>query len=173
MEMLIQERAYRQREEARRRESEDRRIREMQEMTARWEEDMQRQIQLLTQLIGKRDKEDSPGTDHRDQVKLTKLGDGDDIESYITTFERMMTAYEVPKERWIYKLAPNLIGRAQQAYTGLTIEEAGNYKVVKRAILERYDVNAETYRRRLQNLSKKPSETYREMAMRGMDLFKK
>ena len=173
MEMLIQERADRQREEAQRRKSEDRRIREMEKMTTRREKDMQRQIQLLTQLVGKRDEEDSSGTDHRDQVKLTKLGDGDDIESYIITFERMMTAYEVPKERWIYKLAPNLTGRAQQAYTGLTFEEAGNYETVKQAILERYNVNTETYHRRLRNLSKEPSETHREMAVRGMDLFKK
>ena len=161
MEMLIQERADRQKEKAQRK-----------ERTAKREEDMQRQIQLLTQLVNKKDR-DPLTIDHRDQVKLTKLGDGDDIESYITTFERMMVAYEVPKERWVYKLAPNLTGRAQQAYTGLTIEEAGNYETVKRAILERYDVNPETYRRRLRNLSKEPSETYREMAVRGMDLFKK
>ena len=97
MEMLVQERADRRKEEA-----------QHKEMTAKCEEDMQRQIQLLTQLVNKKDR-DPLAIDHRDQVKLTKLGNGDDIESFITTFERMM----VPKERWIYKLAPNLTGRAQ------------------------------------------------------------
>ena len=161
MEMLVQERADRQKEEAKHRELMEKR-----------EEDLQRQIQLLTELVNKKDR-DPPANDHRDQVKLTKLGGGDDIESYITTFERMMVAYEVPKERWIYKLAPNLTGRAQQAYTGLTIEEAGNYETMKRSILDRYDINSEAYRRRLWTLSKNPSEMYREMAVRGMDLFKK
>ena len=40
----------------------------------------------------------------------------DDIEAYPTTFERMMAAYEVPENRWPYKLAPMLTGKARQAY---------------------------------------------------------
>ena len=124
----------RQKEEAQGKEVEDKRIRKMLELMAKREEDMQRQIQLLTQLVNKKDKEDYSGTGHHDQVKVTKLGDGDDIELYISTFKRMMVAYEVPKEQWIYKLAPNLTGRALQAYTGLTIEEARDYEALKRSM---------------------------------------
>ena len=39
-------------------------------------------------------------------MKLTKLGEEDDIESFLTMFERMMVAYDVTKERWPFKLAP-------------------------------------------------------------------
>lgn len=46
-------------------------------------------------------------------LKLTKLSDADDVEAYLTTFERMMQASKIPKERWVYKLAPQLTGRAQ------------------------------------------------------------
>lgn len=66
-----------------------------------------------------------------------------------------------------------MTGRAQQAYTALTVDEAGEYDNVKQAILTRYDINAETYCRRFRSLAKRSHETYREMAVRGMDLFNK
>ena len=40
------------------------------------------------------------GRTDTDSVKLTKLGEGDDIEAYLTTFERIMKALEVRRERW-------------------------------------------------------------------------
>ena len=46
-------------------------------------------------------------------VKLTKLTEDDDIEAYLTTFERLMRAYEVPEVCWAFKLAPQLVGKAQ------------------------------------------------------------
>ena len=34
-----------------------------------------------------------------DKMKLTKLSEKDDIEAYLTMFERMMVVYEVPVNR--------------------------------------------------------------------------
>ena len=65
------------------------------------------------------------------------------------TFERMMVAYEIPRARWVFKQAPQLSGKAQKAYTALSAEEAVEYERVKEAILARYNINLETYRRRL------------------------
>ena len=53
---------------------------------------------------------------------LTRLSDNDDIEAYLTTLERMMEAYEVERARWSFKLAPQLTGKAQQAYAALPPE---------------------------------------------------
>ena len=69
------------------------------------------------------------------RLKLTKLSDADDIEAYLTTSEHMMYAYKIPKERWVYKLAPQLTGRAQQAYVAMPTTDAGKY--VKATILRR------------------------------------
>ena len=96
-----------------------------------------------------------------------------DIEAYLTTFERVMAAYEIPKERWAYKLAPQLVGKAQQAYTAMPRDDAGNYKKVKRAILLRYDVNEESYRQRFRVASRKDNETNRELVARLADLADK
>lgn len=46
------------------------------------------------------------------------------------------------EERWVYELAPQLSGRARQAYVAMTPEEAGNYERVKAAILRRYKILA-------------------------------
>ena len=78
--------------------------------------------------------------------KLAKLTDSDDIESFLTTFERIMQAFEVAKKRRSYKLA--LSGKAQQAYAAMERHKADDYEEVKKAILQRYNITEETYRQR-------------------------
>lgn len=97
-----------------------------------------------------------------EQVKLTKLMD-DDIESYLTTFERIMAENEVSHDRWSYQLAPELTGRAQQAYTALPPEEAKTYDLVKEAILSWYDINEETYHQMFRKLRPKDGESPQEL----------
>ena len=72
-----------------------------------------------------------------DSMKPTRLSNSDDIESYLMTFERLMKAYEVDTARWAFKLAPQLTGRAQQAYAALEPTDAECYATVKAAILRR------------------------------------
>ena len=67
-------------------------------------------------------------TSDRDPLKLSRLTEDDDIEAFLTTFERMMTAYSVDPARWAFKLAPQLTGWAQQAYVALLTSEAGDYE---------------------------------------------
>ena len=49
-------------------------------------------------------------------------------------------------EHWAYKLAPQLIGKAQQACAGMAIADAGEYKKVKAVILK-CDITEESYHR--------------------------
>ena len=92
--------------------------------------------------------EGDAATGPKDSLKLTKLTDGEDIEAFLKTFERLMEAYEVPKEHWAYRLAPQLTGKAQQAYAAVSSDSAKKYEDVKMAILRRYNINEETYRTR-------------------------
>ena len=57
----------------------------------------------------------------------------------------MMTAYEVQKERWIFKLALHLTGKSHQAYNAMAAEDACEYEHLKAAILKRDSINEETY----------------------------
>ena len=73
--------------------------------------------------------------DNGKDVHVPKLTEEDDIVSYLTMFERLMIAYEVSQDKWVYKLAANLVGKAQEGYAALSLEEAKNYNMVKEAIL--------------------------------------
>ena len=100
-------------------------------------------------------------------MRLTRLSDGDDIEAYLTTFERMMEAYRVSRECWPFKLSPQLTGKAQQAYAALPPEGAKVYDTLKVAILRRYNINEETYRKRFRSLEMKTGEAQRELVTPG------
>ena len=102
-------------------------------------------------------------------IKLTKLTDNDDIESYLTTFEQIMAANEVSQERWSFQLAPQLTGKAQQAYAALPPDEAKAYDTVKEAILRQYDITGETYRQRFRKLRPNEGESPQELITRLKD----
>lgn len=94
-----------------------------------------------------------------EKFKLTKLTEAEDIESYITTFERIMTEYEVEEDKWALKLAPQLTGKVvQQAYAALNAEDALQYVKVKEAILRRYNISDETYRHHFRSTRRKEGE---------------
>ena len=52
-------------------------------------------------------------------VMVAKLTEKDDIEAYLVTFVRMMTAYRVDQGLWSLKLPLQLTGKAQQAYAAM------------------------------------------------------
>ena len=106
-------------------------------------------------------------------VKLIPLSAKDDIEAYLVTFERIMVAHEIRKDQWPYQLAPQLTGKAQLAFAVMSSTEAKDYDAIKAAVLARYDVNEETYRRRFRSATKQRDETYRELSIRLLDLQNK
>ena len=156
------ERMERQREDERRRyaEESERRI-----------QDMHRQMERLQQLVTEQSVAAAARPRHDPEpAKLTRLTDHDDIEAYLTTFERIMEAHEVERERWSFKLAPQLTGRAQQAYAALPPDDAKSYEAVKTAILRRYNINEETYRKRFRKLRPKEGESPQELVTKLQDL---
>ena len=71
-------------------------------------------------------------------IYFRKLTEADDLEAYLTTFERLVTSEMLEQQHWAFKLAPHLTGKAQQAYAALSSEEAANYTKLKEAILQYY-----------------------------------
>eukprot|EP00731_Ephydatia_muelleri_P002589 Em0001g2589a len=59
------------------------------------------------------------------EAKMAKLTERDDIEAYLATFERTMTAYEVNRQRWVYKLAPHNVRVRVRERKPTTCLEAG------------------------------------------------
>ena len=106
-------------------------------------------------------------------VRVAKLTDADDVEAYLTTFERQMVAHEVPRRRWTFKLAPQLSGKAQQAYAAMDADKSNDYDKLKEAILLRYDIDQESYRQQFRATKRKDGETNRELTTRLQDLVEK
>ena len=133
-------------------------------------------MELFAKMVESKKAESSSGASSRaadGEHRVVKLADRDDIEAYLTTFERLMSAYKIPKDRWIFKLAPQLSGKAQQAYAALTTEDALEYDGVKAAILRRYDITEETYRQRFREITKNVVESHRDVSIRLGDLANK
>lgn len=67
-------------------------------------------------------------------VKLVPLGAEDDVEAYLVTFERILTAHGIDEDRWAHFLAPQLTGKAQLAFAALPITSSDDYEAIKAVI---------------------------------------
>lgn len=85
------------------------------------------------------------GTGMTKEPKMHPFKEDEDIEHYLTTFERIALACRWPREDWGLQLVPLLTGKARAAYVAMDIEYAMEYDSVKEAILAKYEINTETY----------------------------
>ena len=176
MQQLLRDREQREAEiaeERRRKEEEDRK---REEEVERRERESRQQMDLLRELVQELHDERERNAERvarEKDAKVAKLTEGDDIEAYLTTFERLMDTAGIPRVRWVSKLAPQLTGKAQQAYAALGADESQDYEVLKRAVLRRYDINEESYRQRLRSIKKAEDESHVELVTRTKDLVSK
>ncbi|KAL4007856.1 hypothetical protein ACER0C_001708 [Sarotherodon galilaeus] len=110
---------------------------------------------------------------HQRDPKLLPLTPDDDIEHFLTTFERMAQVCRWPREEWAVRLVPLLTGKARSACVLMDIGDSEVYDKVKDAILAKYEITADTYRRRFRALDIHPGETPRELYVRLKDTFYK
>ena len=129
------------------------------------EEERRIQLDLMKALIEGATQAPLPRQSHP-KIVFRKLTDADDIEAYLTTFERLMTSTNLEWQHWAFKLAPYLTGKAQQAYTALSNDEAADYTKLKEAILHRYNIIEDSYRQQFRSTFKKPGESYQELVIR-------
>ena len=114
--------------EKERKEDQERRDREHEERVRA----MQAQIDMMqTWMDQSREREEQriKRTEELRQLTLTKLTPSEDIEAYLSTFERMMEAFKVKREFWAFKLAPQLSGNAQQAFAAMDRTKTSDYTV--------------------------------------------
>ena len=75
--------------------------------------------------------------------------DKDDLDAYIERFERFATTHHWPKESWAPNLSALITGKASEVYSRLSRDEADDFDVLKKALLDRYHLNAEGFRMKL------------------------
>ena len=137
----------------------------------RHDEETRAYLDLIAKLAETR-KEDSAKPANL-SVKLVPLGAEDDVEAYLVTFERILTAHGIDENRWAHFLAPQLTGKAQLAFAALPTTSSDDYEAIKAAILARYGINEDAYQVRFRGLVRREGETNRETATRLMDLLGK
>ena len=75
--------------------------------------------------------------------------DKDDLDAYIERFERFATTHHWPKESWASSLSALITGKALEVYSRMSADEADDFDVLKKALLDRYHLNAELFRMKL------------------------
>lgn len=89
-------------------------------------------------------------------IKLNPYVEGENIEDFLLTFERVMTRRELPEDEWTTQLMAVLSGKARAAFN--EADPHATYGEVKRIILSRFDVTPEASRislRAAQNCTQK------------------
>lgn len=91
-------------------------------------------------------------------LQVPQLTLADDIEVYLSTFERVALACQWPREQWVARLVPALSGAAREAYCCLDSRDRRDYRKVKAAILCCCGVGSETRRRRFRQFGLQEAE---------------
>ena len=90
---------------------------ECEEDKRRYEQHLQEQQNRFEQLVqGLTERRPRRVEAVPESLKLTKLAEGDDIEAFLTTFERAVEAHGVDRDKRATILAPQLTGKARLAY---------------------------------------------------------
>ena len=104
-------------------------------------------------------------TDHFDVVRNVRLVppfNEKEVDKFFAHFERVATVLKWPLEAWTMLLQSILVGKAQQAYSSLPLEDAADYQKVKQAVLRIYSLVPEAYRQNYRNYKKPDSLTHVE-----------
>lgn len=105
--------------------------------------------------------------------RMAPFEEDEDIEHYLTTFERLAAASQWPTESWVLHLVPLLKGKARAAYVAMSVDDSKDYIKVKQAVLDKFEINMETYRQRFRAKTILEGETAKELQARLKDLFEK
>ena len=106
------------------------------------------------------------------KVLLPKFLEGEDIEVFLRSFEKLANSYGWEKTEWAIRLVPQLSGKALEAYSRMAVGSSNDYDLVKQAILERYGLNALAYRDKFRYARQDRSENYKEYAIRVENYLK-
>ncbi|XP_073233658.1 uncharacterized protein [Porites lutea] len=153
-------------------EKEERRRREDEERETRRQERELRKLELEADLLKQKEAIEAAKREH--ELELARLGQGrnvaehpevredrakapklpsfvdgkDDLDAYLQRFERFATTAKWEKTGWASKLSALLSGRALEVYSRLSEEAAQDYDRVKLALMKRYDLTKDGYRRK-------------------------
>ena len=87
-----------------------------------------------------------------------------DVDAFFLLFERVADTQDWPGSHHALLLQSRLTGKAQRAFSALTVEEARDYDMVKASVLRAYELIPEAYRQRFRNMQRRSDQTNVEFA---------
>ena len=116
-------------------------------------------------------KDKSSDFDPAKNIRLVPPFQEKKVDKYFAHFEKVADSLNWLKESWVLLLQSVLVGKAQEIYGSLSVEQSSNYEHVKEAILKAYELVPEAYRQKFRNYLKYDSKTHVEFAMKKENLF--
>lgn len=83
----------------------------------------------------------------------------DDMDAYLNRFERYAEQAKWPRDRWALYLSALLKGRALEVYSRLPSNEANDFDVLKLALLRRFEMTEEGFKRKFHNAQAEAGES--------------
>ena len=149
--------------------------RELRELELKAEADKEaaaREHELKMAGLGKQSPSDKASVfDPARNIRLVPPFQEKEVDKYFAHFEKVADSLNWPKESWVLLLQSVLVGKAQEIYGSLSVEQSSNYEHVKEAILKAYELVPEAYRQKFRNYLKFDSKTHVEFAREKENLF--
>ena len=124
-----------------------------------------RKHELKMASLGKQSPSDKASAfDPARNIRLVPPFQEKEVDKYFAHFEKVADSLNWPKESWVLLLQSVLVGKAQEIYGSLSVEQSSNYEHVKEAILKAYELVPEAYRQKFRNYLKYDSKTHVEFA---------
>ena len=93
------------------------------------------------------------------------------MDSYLLRFERYATAQKWEPDTWATGLSALLQGKALDVYALMPKEDALNYDKLKVALLKRYELTEEGFKRKYKKCRQENGETYQQFTTRMKSYF--
>lgn len=99
--------------------------------------------------------------------KLPRFDEGkDNMDAYLDRFERYAQSQGWPEATWAISLSALLQGKALDVYARLPTDQVGEYKLVKEALLKRFELTAEDFRKKFRGSAPEAGETPSQFVVR-------
>ena len=104
--------------------------------------------------------------------KIPAFNEGkDEMDSYLLRFERYATAQKWEPDTWATGLSALLQGKALDVYALMPKEDAMNYDKLKVALLKRYELTEEGFKRKYKKCRPENGETFQQFTTRMKSYF--
>ena len=104
--------------------------------------------------------------------KIPAFNEGkDEMDSYLLRFERYATAQKWEPDTWATGLSALLQGKALNVYALMPKEDALNYDKLKVALLKRYELTEEGFKRKYKKCRPENGETFQQFTTRMKSYF--